>query len=507
MKIGGLKIYKGDLDGALGMLVNNLSVFLLIITLNLYVVGMPAHIVFGRIIPGATIGLLFGNVYYAYMAKRLQKKEGREDVAALPAGISVVFVSVYTMGILLPVTNITGDPELAWRIGIMANFIGSGICLLGALIGPWLKKFLPSAAMLGTVAGATLMFIAGVELRDIFADPIIGMLSLALVLWGYVGKGRLPFKIPVGIASLGVGAVLAICMGHTAVVIENEGIYMPQIWMFELGIKTIKECAPYLSIILPIAILNFIGTMNNVELAKSGGDDYNVRETMVVDAIASAIGGVFGCCYPNGVFEGHPGYKRLGARETYSLINAILLTLLAVFGLFGVINSIIPTAAVAPILLYVGIISAEIAFTSVPKKHIAAVCIAIMPFICEFALGQIESTVKALGRSITDASTISLLADGGVNYTDFSKAGNGTTLIAMILAALVVFMIERKMLHLAGTAFFAALLSAVGVIHSETLGILPVPEITIAWCVIGALGLIVYFMGIRSKGTTEAEKI
>lgn len=51
-------IQRGDFDGLLGLLVDNLSVFLLLISLNLYVVGMPAHIVFGRIIPGATIGLL-----------------------------------------------------------------------------------------------------------------------------------------------------------------------------------------------------------------------------------------------------------------------------------------------------------------------------------------------------------------------------------------------------------------------------------------------------------------
>ena len=160
MKVFGLKIYKGDFDGLLGILIDNLSVFLMMISLNLYVVGMPAHIVFGRIIPGAALGLLFGNIYYAYMARKLQKKEGREDVTALPCGISAVFVSIYTMGILFPVVKITGDPELAWRIGLVANFIGAFICLLGALVGPSLRKFLPPAPLLGPVVGAALLFIS-----------------------------------------------------------------------------------------------------------------------------------------------------------------------------------------------------------------------------------------------------------------------------------------------------------------------------------------------------------
>lgn len=277
MKILGLEIHKGDFDGLLGILIDNLSVFLLMISLNIGVVGMPAEIVFRRIIPGAALGLLFGNIYYAYMAKRLQKKEGREDVTALPCGISVVFVIMYTMGILLPVTKITGDPELAWKIGLAANFIGSLICVLGALIGPWLRRFLPSVAMLGPLAGAALMFIAGSGFRDVFSNPIIGVSCLAIVLWGYVANGKLPFRLRVGLVVLVLGAILSMGMGQTVISMEHIGFYAPFPWVLELGVGTIKECAPYLSIILPIAIMNFIGTLNNVELAKSGGDDYNVR--------------------------------------------------------------------------------------------------------------------------------------------------------------------------------------------------------------------------------------
>lgn len=497
MKILGLEIHKGDFDGLLGILIDNLSVFLLMISLNIGVVGMPAEIVFRRIIPGAALGLLFGNIYYAYMAKRLQKKEGREDVTALPCGISVVFVIMYTMGILLPVTKITGDPELAWKIGLAANFIGSLICVLGALIGPWLRRFLPSVAMLGPLAGAALMFIAGSGFRDVFSNPIIGVSCLAIVLWGYVANGKLPFRLPAGLVVLVLGAILSMGMGQTVISMEHIGFYAPFLWVLELGVGTIKECAPYLSIILPIAIMNFIGTLNNVELAKSGGDDYNVREAMVADAVASAIGGIFGCCYPNGVFFGHPGYKRMGARTTYSLMNGILLTLLAVFGLFSFINSVIPLAAVTPILMYVGIVSTESAFTTVPKSHVAATCIAIMPFVCELAMNQIDSTLKAFDLSAANADTLAQLISGGVNYTGYSTVGNGTTLISMVLATMVVFMMDRQMLRISATAFFAALLSAVGLIHSSALAWFPVPQITLAWCIIGILGIATYLGGVR----------
>ena len=41
-----------------------------------------------RCIPGVAVGLLFGNVYYAYMAGRLAYKENRDDVTAQPYGIN-----------------------------------------------------------------------------------------------------------------------------------------------------------------------------------------------------------------------------------------------------------------------------------------------------------------------------------------------------------------------------------------------------------------------------------
>lgn len=497
MKVLGIKIYKGDFDGLLGILIDNLSVFLLMISLNLYVVGMPAHIVFGRIIPGGALGLLFGNIYYAHMAKKLQKKENRENVTALPCGISVTFVLMYTMGILLPVTKITGNPELAWRVGMAANFIGAIICLLGAAIGPWLRKFLPSVSMLGPLAGVAIVFIAGSGFKDIFSNPIIGMTCLAIVLWGYIGNGKLPFKLPAGLVALVIGAILALCMGQTAVTLENTGIYAPWPWVFQVGLRAFTECGPYLSLIVPIAIMNFIGTLNNVESAKASGDDYNVREAMIADAVSSAIGGVFGCCYPNGVFFGHPGYKRMGARTTYSLMNGILLTLLAIFGMFGFINSVIPIAAVTPILMYIGIVTTESAFTTVPKSHIAASCISIMPFICEVAMEQIDGALKVVGFSTSNPNVLSQLLASGINYPGYSVLGYGTTLISMILASLIVFMLERKMVKLSVTAFGAAALSAVGLIHSQVLGILPFPQITIGWSIIGVLSLIAHFIGVR----------
>jgi len=498
MKVFGLRFSKGDVDGLLGIFVDNLSVFLVLISLNLFVVGMPAEIVFGRMLPGAAVGLLFGNIYYAYLAKRLAKKENRDDVTALPSGVSIVFVLVYTMGILLPVSRITGDPVMAWRIGLAANFIGAAICVLGAFIGPWLRKHLPTAAMLGALGGLAVVFIAGMGLDDIFSDPIIGFIALAVVLWGYIARGKIPFKLPAGLVALILGAIIALFMGKATLSIEGVGFYAPIPWFFTVGFQAFKEAVPFLAVIIPLAVINFISTLNNVESAKTAGDNYPIRETMIVDAIASAIGGVFGCPYPNCVFIGHPGYKRMGARMGYSLINGIIMTILAFFGLFGMMSKIIPTSAVTPILIFIGLVNIELAFTAVPKAHVPASAIALLPFVGEFAFEQVNSTLSSLGTSVADPGVLQGLMIEGLNYPGYTVLAYGTIIISMLLASILAFVISRDLLKASVAAFIGALCSAIGLIHSPTLAWLPVPQLTIAWLILAAICFVMYQVGKKN---------
>ncbi|MEA5032193.1 MAG: hypothetical protein VB025_08605 [Sphaerochaeta sp.] len=495
MKVLGLRFSKGDVDGLLGIFVDNLSVFLVLISLNLYVVGMPAEIVFGRMLPGAALGLLFGNIYYAYLAKRLATKEQRDNVTALPSGVSIVFVLVYTMGILLPVARMTGDPVMAWRIGLAANFIGAAICVVGAFIGPWLRKHLPTAAMLGALGGLAVVFIAGMGLDDIFSDPIIGFVALAVVLWGYTARGKIPFKLPAGLVALILGAIIAIFMGKASISFEGVGFYAPIPWFFSVGFQAFKEAVPFLAVIIPLAVINFISTLNNVESANTAGDNYPIRETMIVDAVASAIGGIFGCPYPNCVFIGHPGYKRMGARMGYSLMNGIVMTILALFGLFGFMSKIIPTSAVTPILIFIGLVNIEIAFTAVPKVHIPASALALLPFVGEFAYEQVNGTLNAVRMSAADPNVLQGLLIEGLNYPGYTVLAYGTIIISMLLASILAFVISRDFAKAAVAGIIGAFCSMIGLIHSSTLAWLPVPQLTAAWLIVSAICFVMFLYG------------
>ena len=73
-------------------------------TLCLYVVHLPSDaIVYGRILPALGIALPLGNLYYAYLAWRLAKDEGRDDVTAMPYGPSVPHMFIVVFVIMLPI--------------------------------------------------------------------------------------------------------------------------------------------------------------------------------------------------------------------------------------------------------------------------------------------------------------------------------------------------------------------------------------------------------------------
>ncbi|MEC7487261.1 MAG: NCS2 family permease, partial [Verrucomicrobiota bacterium] len=83
---------KGDFDGFFGLGLNNFINFLLIINLSIFVLGFDVEFVAKRILPAMAVGILVGNVFYGWQARRLGIKLSRDDVTALPYGINLLTV-------------------------------------------------------------------------------------------------------------------------------------------------------------------------------------------------------------------------------------------------------------------------------------------------------------------------------------------------------------------------------------------------------------------------------
>src|SRR5436190_12724880 len=119
---------RGDVDGFFGLALDNLVQLLLIDTLCRLVLGFPPDLVYGRVLPGAAVSILVGNVFYAFQARRLAARTGRNDVCALPYGINTVSLFAHVFLVMLPakaLAETAGAPDparIAWQAGLVATF-------------------------------------------------------------------------------------------------------------------------------------------------------------------------------------------------------------------------------------------------------------------------------------------------------------------------------------------------------------------------------------------------
>ena len=126
----------GDWNGFFGLFTNVALNVIVLTGLCLGVVKLPEDIVFGRVLPALGIALPIGNLFYAWLAWQLAKREGRDDVTALPYGPSVPHMFIVVFLVMLPTYLKTKDPILAWQAGLAWAFIIGVIILAGAFVGP-----------------------------------------------------------------------------------------------------------------------------------------------------------------------------------------------------------------------------------------------------------------------------------------------------------------------------------------------------------------------------------
>ncbi len=303
----------GDWNAFFGLGINSLTNLLVLSGLLLGVIQMPSEIVFGRIVPAVGLMLVISNLYYFFMARRLAYKTGRADITAMPAGPSVPHMFIVVLVIMLPVKIATGDPVLAWEVGLAWAFIEGLINISGAFVAPYIRRLTPRAALLGTLAGVSIAFIALRPAQQIFMTPFIGLIGLAIVFGGWFAGVKFPFKLPAGLVAILVGTAIAWGTGimniqglQESLAQVRPGFPLPALDHLMKGFQNI---APLLVTAIPFGVYDFIEAMDNVESAAAAGDEYDVREVVFVDGIGSIIGTLLGSCFPNAVYIGHPGWK------------------------------------------------------------------------------------------------------------------------------------------------------------------------------------------------------
>src|SRR6187455_2649072 len=172
----------GDWNAFFGFGTNILVNMLVLTGLLRFVLKMPDSLVFVRILPALGLMMCLSTFSYAYLAYRLAQKTGRNDVCALPSGVSVPHMFIVTFVIMLPITIKTGDPLKGWEAGLTWVFIQSFVLMIGGFVGPLIRRITPRAALLGTLAGVSVTFISMAPALQMFMTPAIGITCFAIIL-------------------------------------------------------------------------------------------------------------------------------------------------------------------------------------------------------------------------------------------------------------------------------------------------------------------------------------
>jgi AGZA family xanthine/uracil permease-like MFS transporter len=504
----------GDLNGFFGLFTNSLTNVLATVFLLTVPLGFPPALVFGRIVPGLVLSIAVGNIYYAWMAWRLGKKEGRDNVTAVPYGVSVPHYFIVIFAIMLPLflaqkesLGVDAAANLALSVGVAWCFVHAIVAYFGAFIGPTLRKVTPRAAMLGTLAGVAITFIAMAPAFQVWQLGWIGMISLGIISIGWLANVEFPFKIPAGLLAVIVGTILGWASGYmkfdavsAALSTVQVAIPLPQV---QLLIQGLPRVMPYLVTAIPLAFYLFLESLNNIESASAGGDHYSTREAMLVAATGTLVGSLFGSPFPTLIYIGHPGWKSVGARVGYSWATGLGILLLGMTGIFGVVLSIIPIVAILPILIYIGLLITSQAFNASPARHAPAVAIALIPWIASFVQGQIDNSLNAAGTNAV-ALTVAKLGGAGVIYDGMKHLGAGAILVGMVLAAILAYIIDRKWWWAAGWAVFGASMSFFGFMHASELGLNRAPGMELGYLGIAVTCALMYYY---AKGKSGLEPI
>jgi len=477
-----------DLDGFFGLFVDNLVQLLLIVALCGSLCGMTgehAYLLFARILPGAGLSVLGGNLFYAWQARRLARREGRNDVTAIPYGINTPSLLVYTLFVMVPVYQKSGDPELAWQMGLLAC-AGSGLIeLFGSLVAERIRQSTPRAALLSTLAGIAIGFISMTFCLRIWSSPLIAFVPLAIVLMTYFSDATFPLGLPGGLVAIVAGSLLAWILpsswtGTTMSVetvsgtLADAGFRLP-VWcggaLVDAFRRPPEEWLGFISVIVPMGLFNVIGSLQNIESAEAAGDRYDTRSSLAANGVGTILAALLGSCYPTTIYIGHPGWKGLGARAGYSILNGVAMTLLCLTGTVALVNAVVPIEAGMAIVLWIGIIITAQAFQATKREHAPAVAIGLFPAIAGWGATAVIGAFLLSGG----ATVQSMLEDNrAIEVSGFAVHGlivleRGYIFTCMVLAAVAARLIDGKFFGAALWCLGGALVTFVGLAHAYQL--------------------------------------
>lgn len=478
----------GDINAFFGLMLDNIAGLILMVAL-LSGFGFPVEFVVSAMIPGTALGVLIGDLAFFVLAFWLAKRTGRDDVTAMPLGLDtpstfgiILFIlgPSYLQGVGTMGLSEQDAAYRTWHIGIWCIVMSGVLKFALAPFTEIVRRVIPRAGLLGSLAAIALVLISFIPLMEIFRHPLPGMIALVIVLSALVGRIPLPGRTPGTLGALLVASVVfyAMCL------IPDNSYEFPtaptgiswfptqwlEAWQFN-WISDFDDALAYLPIALPFAIGTVVGGIDCTESAAAAGDEYDTRTVIGVEAFATVIAGFSGGVIQTTPYIGHPAYKAMGGRAAYTLGTALLIGSAGLVGYFGWINAYLPAATVYPILVFVGLEITAQSFLATPRKHYAAVALACLPALAFLAMsfpGQMFGDA-ALRDAGIELSTLqdSLLQ---TNLKTVGMLSSGFIITSLLWAWALAKIVDREIKVAALVMALAGGLTAFGIIHSPLPG-------------------------------------
>lgn len=480
----------GDVNAFFGLMLDNISVMILMASLLVGAYGFPAEFVLAKMIPGTALGVLVGDLIYTAMAFRLAKKQGRSNVTSMPLGLDTPSTFGTVFLILGPAFKLATERGLdaesaarhAWFVGVSMIFASGVFKLACAPFCSAVRKLVPRAGLLGSLTAIALVIISFMPFLDIAAEPIAGMVSLAIVLAALTARWKLPRGLPGMLGAVIAGcAVLAVVLlvqwllnqagygpfpinwseGRRPDYVVRFGLPTPLVdWWIWFATNS-REALVYLPVALPLALATVVGGIDCAESAAAAGDDYSTGQIIASEGIATLAGGLFGGVIQSTPYIGHPAYKAMGARAGYTLATALFVGGAGVLGYFAWIYFLIPKPVVFPILIFVGLEITAQSFKATERRHFPALALACVPALAYLAYVHLGPLLAETGKDFASLSevtqrklqTITILAQGFV-------------VTSLLWGTALARLIDGQIRAAAGTLALAGVFAAFGVIHS-----------------------------------------
>jgi adenine/guanine/hypoxanthine permease len=474
----------GDVNAFFGLMLDNIADLLLTVGLLAALYQFPPNFALRYMVPGTAIGVLVGDILFFWLALRLVRKTGRDDVTAMPLGLdtpSTFGMVFFVLGPAFQAARQSGLDEHAaamhtWHVGICAIFISGWFKLGCAFVSGWVRRRAPRAGLLGSLAAVALVLISFLPLMEILHLPLIGLVSLAIILTTLVARIPFPGRVPGALAALLVGGgMFYLLQGLGFLEVKSEGPIDPSmaLWPTEWlevfsfrWLNALPATFAYLPVILPFALGTVVGGIDCTESAAAAGDEFDTGQVIGVEAVATLIASLCGGVIQTTPYIGHPAYKAMGGRSAYALATAVFVGVAGVTGLFAYLYVWIPKPAIFPILIFIGLEITAQSFAAVPKRHYAAVAFACIPALAFLGLSFADRVLGDQGLTFASIHDPSLRMD----LETLRILSNGFIVTSLLWASALAAIIDRRLATAAIFFLVAALGTTFGVVHSPLPG-------------------------------------